>query len=388
MLDVVCIIDSRFVGGTAAALACDIEAFLAAGLQVGLIEVRSSYLDGPPTERSRVMQGVVADERLTVMLAEEANGVSAKVAFLHHPMTFFFGLEQRCRIRAERAFLVAHHLPFRGDGSLQYDPVVTTRRAERDTGVRPAWAPVSGLCRDQLLAFAPLVRVSSEDWPNAFDTDAWTPKRRVFENAHIAIGRHGRADLLKWPLTANGIRASLPALPDSSVHVMGCPTTAFQQLGVDTSTWNILAFDAEPVAAFLERLDVFIYHFHPQSSESFGRTVAEAMLMGCVCILDPRLEATFGDLALYCAPQDTADVLQRLRDDPAGARTLADRAQNAMRTRHNKTAIPARLDVFAADGGVTRGQGARFASPLAVMRKTIGMMRRGEYFESQLANRH
>ena len=388
MFDVICVMDSRFVGGTAAALAGDVRAFLDDGMRVGLVEVTSSYLKGASDRRSRVMKNCIADPRLDVFAASDVVELRTRVAFLHHPMTFFYGLHHPIRIFSDKSFIVAHHLPFRGDGSLQYDPIAVMRRAARDTGTRALWAPVSGLCRQQLEAFAPLIRLAGEDWPNAFDTSGWLPGREIFRNANLAIGRHGRADILKWPAQAPAIRASLPTLPNTEVYVMGCPSDAFRQMRVDISDWNVLNFDAEPVQAFLERLDVFIYHYHCHSSESFGRTVAEAMLMGCVCILDPRLEATFGDLALYCPPTDTAEVLSRLRANPAGARELAARARAAIQAQHDQAEIPLRFARFAADEGVTTVGTRRYASPLSVARKTIGMIRRGEYFETHLATKH
>ncbi len=385
--DVVCIIDPRFEGGTAAAVACDVSAFLEAGLSVALVEVTSPYLADTERTRSKIITNMVQDPRVQVLDITRDPEVIARAAFFHHPMTFFYGLEASFRLRAEMSFLVAHHLPFRGDGSLQYDPVVTSWRVYRRTGVWPVWAPVSGICRQQLQSFAPLIRLASEDWPNVFDVSDWVPKRQAFAQDRLVIGRHGRADLLKWPATSAQIQASLPALPDTEIRVMGAPLADFDQMGIDTSHWTLLPFDAEPVAQFLDRLDVFIYHFHPDSSESFGRTVAEAMLMGAVCILDPRLEPTFGDLALYAPPEETAAVLERLRADPVAARRLAERAQAATRARHDIGSVPARLEGLMSTRPSQGATAARAASPIEVLRKTVGMMRRREYFLSQLASR-
>lgn len=386
-LDVVCIIDPRFEGGTAAAMASDVSAFLDAGLTVGIVEVTSPYLSDATAMRSRVMSDLVQDSRLQVLDVTQAPAIRADAAFFHHPMTFFYGIETGFRIKARTSFLVAHHLPFRGDGSLQYDPVVTSWRLYRRTGVWPVWAPVSGICRQQLQSFAPFIRLSSEDWPNVFDVSDWEPERKAFSESRLVIGRHGRADLLKWPETPAQIRASLPALPDTQIRVMGAPEAEFEAMGIDTSDWTLLPFNAEPVSSFLDRLDVFIYQFHPNSSESFGRTVAEAMLMGAVCILDPRLEPTFGDLAIYAPPEETTSVLERLRTDPASARRLADRAQEVTRTRHNLSSVPARLEAMMAAGPAPRLGQVRAAPPVEVLRKTVGMIRRGEYFLSQLASR-
>jgi hypothetical protein len=386
-LDVICAIDPRFVGGTAAALASDIQAFLDAGLEVGLLEVTSPYLQGNPKIRSKIVTEIVDDTRLHLFDAAQSPTIKAKTAFLHHPMTFFYGLDDALKLDVERSYLVAHHLPFRGDGSLQYDPIITSKRVLRSVGTRPLWAPVSGICRQQLQSFTPFIQLANQDWPNVFDVDEWVPSRQSFSDEHLTIGRHGRADLLKWPETRAMIQASLPSLPQTDIRVMGAPLEGFSQMGVDTSGWTILPFDAEPVVTFLDRLDVFIYHFHTQSSESFGRTVAEAMLMGSVCILDPRLEPTFGDLAIYGEPNETSEHIERLRANPVASRKFAERAKATIAARHSLASVSARLDELNFDKPAPRYGLTRTASPLDVIRKTVGMIRRREYFLSQLGKR-
>lgn len=382
--DVVCVIDPRFEGGTAAALASDVGALLDAGRSVGLVEVTSPYLGTAQKARSKTMARLCADTRLQCLDHASLGKVTARTTFLHHPMTFFYGLDHQINIEAQQTFLVAHHLPFRGDGSLQYDPVATTWRARGATGTRPVWAPVSGICRQQLQSFRPLIRLASQDWPNVFDVDDWVPKQRSFSSRTLTVGRHGRADPLKWPESAADIAASLPNLPGTEIRVMGAPLADFQRMGVDLAHWDVLAFDAEPVAEFLDQLDVFVYHFHPDSSESFGRTVAEAMLMGAVCILDPRLEPTFGDLAIYCPPVETAHVIEKLRADPVAAQKLVAHARATIAKRHAVESVPDRLDALMSGTRMQSGDSPRTASPAEVLRKTAGMIRRGEYFLSQL----
>ncbi|WP_131802677.1 glycosyltransferase family protein [Limimaricola pyoseonensis] len=385
MLDAVCVVDPRFAGGTGAAVAADLRGLLAAGRRVGLVEARSHYLDDGAGPRSRVIAELCADPRLERIAPGQP--VEARVAFLHHPMSFFRGLERPVPLRAGRAFLVAHHLPFRGDGSLQYEPVTTARRCRRATGLVPHWLPVSGLCRRQLRSFAPLIRLAATDWPNLFDPEDWQPRRQPFSGADLVIGRHGRADPLKWPSGAAAIAASLPRLPGARIRVMGCPVEAFRAAGVDMTGWEILPFDAEPVASFAESLDVFVYHFHPDASESFGRTVAEAMLMGAVCVLDPRLEPSFGDIALYGPPEATAAHVARLRADPVAARRLAERARQAMLDRHGLQGLAPRFAALLSDAGEPGRAGPRHASPLSAARKALGMLRRGEMFTPGLTGR-
>lgn len=371
--DILVVADCRFAGGTTAALVNDVEAFSRMGANVGLFFVRSSYLDDSRDPANPKALALLDLPGVTAL----SDGVSAQapVAFLHHPLVFFRGIEERANLAAERSVVVAHHTPFRADGSLEYDPVMTARRVRQSLNLSPWFAPVSGIIRTQLESFAPLIRLTSEDWPNVFDTDAWQSKRPIFSGSKLTIGRHGRADGLKWPATAAEINASLPAGPDIAVRVLGCPQEYLRQRGADLSKWEILEFGAEDPVDFLNSLDVFTYHYHPNWIEAFGRTIAEAALCGRPCLLEPRLRATFGDMAEYCTASEVPAALERMRANPDGTRALAERGQKQAREMFSQASVVGRLERLKSD----RGQIARnapHAPPITVLRKLAGLYRR------------
>lgn len=371
--DVLCVADPRFAGGTTAALVADVEAFSASGRRIGLMFVTSGFLrEGvdKPNPAALALLDLPGVERVS-----PTGEIAAETAFLHHPLVFFHGVEEKAAIRAGRAALVAHQAPFRGDGSLEYDPFATGRRIRRSFGLTPLWAPISGLCRRQLESFAPLIRLTSEDWSNAFETDDWAPKREIFSDPETTIGRHGRGDPLKWPATAAQIAASLPAGPGRRIRVMGCPTGALEGLGADLSGWEILPFGAEPVRDFLDRLDIFSYHHHPRWTETFGRTVAEAVLMGRLAIVDPALAPSFPDVALAARPSETPDLIARLSGDRNAARRAAAAARELALARYGTETVLARLSRLANDDG-TVARAAPSASPLTAARKLAGLHRR------------
>lgn len=371
--DVLCVADPRFAGGTTAALAADVEAFAASGRRVGLMFVTSAFLrEGidRPNPTALALTDLPGVERV------RAEGpVAAETVFLHHPLVFFHGVAERAAIRAKRAALVAHQAPFRGDGSLEYDPLATARRIRRSFGLAPLWAPISGLCRRQLESFAPFIRLTSEDWTNVFDAADWSSGREIFSGPEIVIGRHGRDDPLKWPATAAEIAASLPVGPGRRVRVMGCPVAALEGLGADLSGWEILPFGAEPARGFLDRLDIFSYHHHPRWTETFGRTVAEAALMGRIVIADPALAPSFPDLALIARPAETPALIERLSGDRDAARRGAAAARDLALARFGRETVIIRLARLAGDEG-TRARTAPSASPLTAARKLAGLHRR------------
>ncbi|MCH9807770.1 MAG: glycosyltransferase family 1 protein [Alphaproteobacteria bacterium] len=373
-LDIVMVADSRFAGGTLAALETDVRGFSALGARVGLMPVRSAFLND---ERD------FTDPRFNDLfdlpgVARLAPGSSARAGtiFFHHPLTFFFGIEEGGDLHADVSALVAHHPPFRGDGSLEYDPLATLRRIHKSFGVSPLVAPISEAVRRQLRSFAPFVRLTRNDWPNHFAIEGFHPKRKIFSQDEIVIGRHGRVDPLKWSDSAPEIEAGLPAASGHRIRVMGCPLDHLDRLGVDHSKWEILEFNAEPVPEFLERLDVFSYFHSSRWMECFGRTVAEAALMKAVCILDPKLEQNFGPVGIYCQPAEVADVVARLSEDRTATRLRVDAARDIVAEQYSVKSLKAHWHQIMADRGDTSREGGVSCPPLTTIRKMAGLYRR------------
>lgn len=366
--------DPRFAGGTSAALIADVEAFVAAGASVGLMPVRSAFLDDMgeawhPGVRALLDHAAVRE----VAAGGEAR---AETAFLHHPAIFYRGTREQAAIRASRCVLVAHQTPFRGDGSIEYDPIATTRRVRRSFGMTPLWAPISGVCRAQLACFAPLIRLTREDWYNVFDVGAWQPARPPLSDPTITLGRHGRPDRLKWPDTAMAIACSLPEAPGRRIRVMGLPDAYLAGLGVDMAAWEVVPFGAEPVRDFLDGLDVFVFHHHPMWVETFGRVVAEALLMGRVCVLDPAMRASFGDVAAFASPAETPALLSRIEADRPAWQARAAQARDLAAQRYAAASLAERHRRLAVDRGTCARDGADRPWP-TVLRKLLGHRRRG-----------
>lgn len=352
----------------------DVRGFSALGATVGLLTVRSNFLSD---ERDR------ADPRFEQLF--DLPGVSrikpgrrarAGMVFFHHPLTFFHGIEEGLELESDISVLVAHHPPFRGDGSLEYDPIATLRRIKSRFGLNPLFAPISEVVRRQLRSFAPFIGLTQTDWPNHFSIIDFQPRRVPFSGDEVVIGRHGRVDPLKWSDTAEQIEQGLPVRPGYRIRVMGCPVDYLDQLGVDTSGWEILGFNQEPVADFLEQLDVFSYFHSSRWQECFGRTVAEAALMKAACILDPRLEQNFGPIAVYCQPCDVASVVQRMSEDPRGTQAKVDAAREAVAQRYSIESLAGQWKQLLADRGVRSRSGGVFCPPLTTIRKMVGLYRR------------
>ena len=371
-VDILVVTDPRFSGGTAASLVSDVEVFVRLGARVGLLCIESGFFKAAP---DRPNTRILALLDLPGVVRVDGP-VSAGIAFLHHPLAFFHGVRNPVEIQSSHAVLVTHHPPFRGDGSLEYDPLKTTRRIRRDFGCAVLWAPVSGLIRAQLRSFSPFLRMTRDDWVNTFDGDAWQPRHPVFSGGRAVVGRHGRSDILKWPERPDDVLAPLSPGPGWRTRVMGCPPELQEKLGSGAQNWELVPFNGESVPDFLESLDAFVYFHHARWVEAFGRTVAEAILMERPCILDPHLAPTFGELGYFCQPQEAPDLLRRLREDPAGTRSRASAARREAIRQYDTAKIESRLERLYADPGTRSRLGPKTASVPVALRKLAGLARR------------
>lgn len=371
--DVLIIMDPRFMGGTATAVASDVRTFQAAGISVALHFVAChGYFQPHETPNPDLL--ALLD--LPGVSKADEDGARAGVALFHHPVPFQNGVENPIEVRADQTVIITHQAPFKGDGALDYDPFLVQRSIKAQFGVAPLWTPISGVSRAQFRSFAPLMRLTQIDWPNTFHMAEWQPRREKLTTPHLIVGRHGRPHAEKWGDSAADIAASLPAGPHTHIRTMGTERAFFDDMAINTDGWDILPFNGEPVPDFLDSLDVFSYFHASTWTETFGRTVAEAMLMGARCILDPALKPTFGDHALYCAPSEVARLLDHIRNDLAGTRAAATAAQAFAMATYSTDTVAARLAALKADPGTASRKGGASASPLTAARKWTGFHRR------------
>ncbi|MEO1308807.1 MAG: glycosyltransferase family 1 protein, partial [Pseudomonadota bacterium] len=76
-------------------------------------------------------------DRAGVTVIDPEATAQAATVFLHHPLPFYHGVETRARIKAQKSVLVVHHPPFRGNGSMEYNPVLTQRAIRQQFGLSP-----------------------------------------------------------------------------------------------------------------------------------------------------------------------------------------------------------------------------------------------------------
>ncbi|MBY9067960.1 hypothetical protein K1X12_13700 [Hyphomonas sp. WL0036] len=372
--DALIIVDPRFMGGTAMAVEADVRGLQAAGLTIGIHFVSSRGFFQPHEVPNPKLVALLDLAGVSRVSADRV--VEARIAFFHHPEPFQDGIDNPITVVSGSSIIVCHQAPFKGDGALAYDPMLVQRRIKAQFGVNPVWAPISGLSREHLRSFVPFLRMTQMDWTNSFGLDDWRPKRNKLCSTHLVVGRHGRPHADKWGDCAADIAASLPGSANTQIRTMGTERDFFTDMGVDVDGWDVIPFNGEAVPVFLDSLDVFSYFHNSQWTETFGRTVAEAMLMGVRCLLQPSLRSTFGEHALYCAPSEVSDVLERIRTNLAAERAAAEKARLWCVAQYSAETVPDRLDQLLGDPVTQSRRGAVFASPLKAARKWVGFHRR------------
>lgn len=377
--DVVLITDPRFMGGTASSLLADVTAFLEADLKVAVVFFRADRFFRAEDTDNPQLTALAEDPRLI------PHPQSAEAVFLHNPQIFgphqIKDLRSRIRqLRCEKLFMVAHHPPFLGNGALSYDPLSISHTAKQAFDKPICWLPVSGLVRKQLRSFQPFLQLSPVNWVNSFATEDWPMRTPKFDADALVIGRHGRPHPEKWPDEPHDIAASLPEGPRTQVRVLGADREFFDMRGVETAGWDILPFGALTPQQFLADLDVFCYFHSANWCEAFGRTVAEAMLVGVRCVLDPALQPTFGDHAIYCRPAEVPSVLDDIRQNPQGHSAAVKKASDWCRSQFATTLIAPRFKKVLASTAKRRPDGPRSTPPVVTLRKLIGLHRRSKEY--------
>ncbi|CUH21785.1 hypothetical protein JSE7799_00574 [Jannaschia seosinensis] len=162
-------------------------------------------------------------------------------------------------------------------------------------------------------------QLSRRDWPPVMDQSEFAFRPRAKLTPPIVIGRHARDHPGKWLEDREELLAVYPADdPDIRVSILGGAETVAKLRGGVPQSWTVIPFGLGSVRDYLDGLDIFVNFPSPMRHEAFGRTIIEASLSGLPVILPHRFEATFGDLAIYCTPDEVRDVIDRVAADDTG----------------------------------------------------------------------
>ncbi|KAB0681353.1 glycosyltransferase [Aureimonas leprariae] len=340
--DLVFVADPRLEGGTSTALAEEIAAASQVGLRLGLLMVRGSLLGRASRWMHPGLQALV--DAGAVAIVDPALPARTRLAVVHHPTIFALPPRRMVRVAAGRTVLVLHHPRLDRAGAVQYDLAAVAETCGRAFGCDVEIAPVSTIVRRSLPATLPDgVSVLAEDWYNVFERSGWKQRGSDPPRYPVRIGRHARPDPRKWPDTREEALAVYSPDPEfCTVSILGGGAFLGELYGELPENWRILPFAFDGVDAFLAGLDFFVYFHGSAWSEAFGRVVVEAMAAGVPVILPAYLHDSFGDAALYCAPDGVQELVEQLVEQQSRY-YLQVRRGHAFVARHSHRSFVERL---------------------------------------------
>lgn len=332
--DVVLAGDWRSYGGPQKSMIEEIHALTAQGLSVGILHLEAARFMTVKDQRlCDPIRELLARGIVQRVLADDPHSV--RLLVLRYPPILQFPTFEPTTLDVERVVILANQAPSERDGSdVRYDVETVAQNARRLFGRRALWVPQGPAVRETIEAALPKGELTPFDLPGILDVDEWLTERASNRSERPVIGRHSRDNLMKWPADPATLTAVYPTDGSVEVRIMGGSEAVRQILGTRVPpSW--VSFDADelPVRTFLNSLDFFVYYQHPQAYDAFGRAVVEALATGCVAVLPPHFEATFGDAAVYASEQDAMSVVSLLWNDRAAYKRQSDRALQVVRMR-------------------------------------------------------
>jgi len=320
VFDVVFVSELGFTGGNANSLLHEIMICVNAGLRVGIARARNLLFVGAVAEREPIapLRELITSGTITeISLASDC---ATDLVIVRWPACFQYVPELKYGVVAQRAIVVANHVPYETNNIRHfYDVQRVMSNVGRVFSAVPKWAPQSAVIRalcaphlaaDQLLDF---------DWVGVLGgADADLPRRISPVGKVPVIGRHSRDDHLKWPSDRAALLQAYPCDDTISVCVMGGIERLVSRGEVsaeDVAGWTVYEFGAMPPTEFLQKLDFFVYFTHDDLVEAFGRVIMEALASGAVAIVPRQFESIFGDACVYAAPSEVRAIVMELYDD-------------------------------------------------------------------------
>jgi glycosyltransferase involved in cell wall biosynthesis len=342
-VDAIIITNARFPGGNASSSIDELRWFKDSGMTFALVHC--------PTD---VDIGKDISSRFDPYLEHvynwtELGQVHARFLICRHPSVVTSEAFKKIssKISAENAFIVVNNSSHRPNGAPVYriDDLFDSGKNINSPNI--TFCPISQVIREELEACSQSggtdVKFSTIDWTPTFDLSLYHQKPKPEMLTPFHVGRHGRDGREKWLEVKSSLGKVYPNDADFKISILGGAKTAKEIFGKLPENWKVHEFgDIEPYE-YLSELDVFVYFPHTALIEAFGRTIVEAMLAGIPVIIPRRFEITFGELPLYCEPNQVADLIRQLAKDNKGRISYLREVQDIAVCRYSSEVIKRRL---------------------------------------------
>lgn len=331
------LLDPRFPGGTAGAVAAEIRA-LAPRVNLSVIGLGTRMFGEAPVNPA--LARALDDTGLPLLPPPPV--VRADTIVLHNPSCLKFDTSLAPRLSAARTLVVTHENFVRPGGCEGFDVGHCLGLiAARVAGGERLLAPISAANREGVAAWRDAHPeagwdLAPVDWSNICAEPGLPPTPAPRDRR----GRHSRPGFEKFP----GLDTLRALFPSHAEHcaILGADTLMLDPEAVPAH-WTLLRFGAMPVADFLATIDFFVYFTHPLWRESFGRAIAEAIAAGKLVITDAATAAPFGPGVV--AARSPAEVDRIIAAHVADPQAYAARVRLAQQTlsAHSPQAVLERI---------------------------------------------
>jgi hypothetical protein len=316
--DLVFASDWRPYGGPAKSMMEEINAALAIGLRVGVMNLEAVRMMTPETRSlCGPVQELINSGAIDIVIPEDDVAIDTLV--IRYPLVLQFDRTFEFAGSVRQVIIHANQPPHEADGSdLRYFTTDCEKHAAQWFGVEPVWAAQGPQAGKSLVdAVPPVARPLADTYiPGILDANDRFLRRDGFRSDIPVIGRHSRDYYTKWPGDTDTLLKVYPDDPNYDVRTMGGTLSILDMLGgALPHNWIAYEYDETDVDDFLFQLDFWVYFPNEVRIEAFGRAILEAMASGCVVILPEVFRSTFGEGALYCGPDGVLPMIDRLYTD-------------------------------------------------------------------------
>ncbi|WP_018930753.1 glycosyltransferase [Gracilibacillus lacisalsi] len=330
--DVIIASEFRLLGGTNASNIEEIKAQKELGLTTGLVQMYRYDLNSVTTLNPKVREQIDGKQVQMLVYGEK---VSCDVLIVRHPPVLQDWQKHLPDVEAKSIKVIVNQPPKRDytiDEQALYDIPTTVNRLKEYFGDKGTWYPIGPSVREALETHhkedLASINLASSDWLNIINVAEWKRQERPAKQGPIKIGRHSRAQYVKWPHTKEDLLTIYPESNEFEIHVLGGAQVPKKVLGQIPANWKVYEFGEVEPQTFLKELDVFVYYTHPGWVEAFGRVIFEAMAAGVPVIIPPSYQNLFQDAAIYAEPAQVQNkVKQLMQDDELYNRQVAKAQQ-------------------------------------------------------------
>ncbi len=319
------VLDPRFPGGTATAVAAEIRA-LSPMAELQIIGLETAMF------RDRKVNAALEDalEEASLELRWTPPVVRADTIIFHNPSCLKFDAALPVRFSCATALLVTHENFLRPGGAESFDVAHCLSLIGSRLVCRSRWlAPVSPANRRGVEAWLQQGEAQASwdltpfDWFNVCDMPLGPPTR----SPRDLRGRHSRPGPEKFPPMAVMLRHF--SAQAERVVILGGDGFLMEPDDVPAH-WDVRRFGETDVNRFLEEIDFFVYFTHPLWRESFGRVIAEAIAAGKMVLTDPATAEVFGPAVVRADANDVDGTIAAFIADPARYAACVEAAQDGL----------------------------------------------------------